>query len=68
MIALGSWRNNKNAASPIAGAVFRPMGSASICALGRFGSCFAMAGRRSSLAMTQNCFTGASGKRRATVC
>ena len=52
----------------MAGAVFRPTGSARICAFGSFGSCFAIAGRRSSLVMIQNFFGGASGSRRATVC
>lgn len=66
--ASGSSRNSKNAASPMAGAVLRPTGSASTCGRESRGSCFRIAGRRSSLVMTQNFFTGASGSRRATVC
>ena len=54
--ASGFSRNSRNAARPMAGAVFRPTGSASTCAFGSFGSCFVMAGRKSSLVMIQNFF------------
>ncbi len=51
--ASGSFRSNRNAARPIAGAVFRPTGSATICRLSSLGSWRAMAERRSSFVITQ---------------
>ena len=65
--AAGSCRSSKNAASPIAGAVLRPTGSAMICFLSSFFSWRTIGERRSSLVMTQNCFGLASGSRRSTV-
>jgi hypothetical protein len=68
MIASGSSRNSRNAASPIAGAVFLPTGSARIFSFDNFGSCFAISGRRSWFVMIQNFFVAASGSNRSTVC
>src|SRR5579871_5602719 len=52
----------------MAGAVFRPTGSATTLSLLSRGSCCRIAGRRSSLVMIQKFLAGASGSRRATVC
>ena len=65
--AVGSRRARRNAARPIAGAVFRPTGSATICFLSSLLSCRTIASRRSSLVMTQKCFVLASGRSRSTV-